>query len=60
MKSDKRKMSLNSKCMNALFYVLDKKEFHRVLCCTNAYEVWKKLEVVCEQTNQIRSVKLID
>ena len=28
---EKRKTSLNSKAMNALFCALDKKEFHRVL-----------------------------
>ncbi|KAH9751667.1 Endonuclease [Citrus sinensis] len=47
---DKKKMSLNSKAMNALFYALDKKEFHRVSNCSNAYEIWRKLEIVYEET----------
>lgn len=38
----KRNFFLNSKFMNAPFYVLDKKEFHRFLGCTNAYEIWRK------------------
>ena len=32
----KKKMSLNSKAMNALFCTLDKKEFHRVSSCESA------------------------
>ncbi|KAH9670880.1 hypothetical protein KPL70_017145 [Citrus sinensis] len=38
---EKRKASLNSKAMNALFCALDKKEFHRVSSCENlAVEKW--------------------
>ena len=37
--SDRKKMSLNSKAMNALFCALDKKEFHRIPNCSNAYEI---------------------
>ena len=47
---DKKKMSLNSKAMNALFCALDKNEFHRVSNCSNAYEIWRKLEIVYEET----------
>ena len=32
------------------FCALDKKEFHRVSNCSNAYEIWRKLEVVYEET----------
>ncbi|KAH9751668.1 Endonuclease [Citrus sinensis] len=28
----------------------DKKEFHRVSNCSNAYEIWRKLEIVYEET----------
>ncbi|KAH9743184.1 Integrase catalytic domain-containing protein [Citrus sinensis] len=47
---DKKNMSLNFKAMNALFCALDKKEFHRVSNCSNAYEIWRKLEIVYEET----------
>ena len=33
-----------------LYFVLDKKEFHRVSNYSNAYEIWRKLEVVYEKT----------
>ncbi|KAH9745941.1 hypothetical protein KPL70_004261 [Citrus sinensis] len=55
---EKRKMSLNSKAMNALFCALDKKEFHRVSSCESAQEIWNKLEVVYEGTNQVKKSKI--
>ncbi|KAH9697094.1 hypothetical protein KPL71_023469 [Citrus sinensis] len=55
---EKRKMSLNSKAMNALFCALDKKEFHRVSSYESAQEIWNKLEVVYEGTNQVKESKI--
>ena len=46
--------------MNALFCVLDKKEFHRVSSCESAQEIWNKLEVVYEWTNQVKESKIGD
>ena len=40
--------------MNAQFRALDNKEFHRVFSCENAHEIWNKLEVVYEGTNQVK------
>ncbi|KAH9687344.1 hypothetical protein KPL70_014732 [Citrus sinensis] len=57
-KLEKRKMSLNSKAMNALFCAFDKKEFHRVSSCESAQEIWNKLEVVYEGTNQVKESKI--
>ena len=36
---EKKKISLNSKAMNALFCSLDKKEFHKVSSCESAQEI---------------------
>ncbi|KAH9744129.1 hypothetical protein KPL70_003555 [Citrus sinensis] len=55
---EKRRASLNSKAMNALFCALDKKEFHRVSSCESANEIWHKLEVVYEGTNQVKESKI--
>ncbi|KAH9648550.1 Integrase catalytic domain-containing protein [Citrus sinensis] len=55
---EKRKMSLNSKAMNALFCALDKKKFHRVSSCESAQEIWNKLEVVYRWTNQVKQSKI--
>ncbi|KAH9781377.1 hypothetical protein KPL71_008441 [Citrus sinensis] len=54
----KRKASLNSKAMNALFCALDKKEFHRVSSCESANEIWHKFEVVYEGMNQVKESKI--
>ena len=51
-------MSLNSKVINALFCALNKKEFHRISSCESAQEIWNKLEVVYEGTNQVKEFKL--
>ncbi|KAH9801181.1 hypothetical protein KPL71_000929 [Citrus sinensis] len=55
---EKRKIFLNSKAMNALFCDLDKKEFHRVSSYESAQEIWNKLEVVYEGTNQVKESKI--
>ncbi|KAH9648505.1 hypothetical protein KPL70_025607 [Citrus sinensis] len=55
---EKRKASLNSKAMNVLFCALDKKEFHRLSSCESANEIWHKLEVVYEGTNQVKESKI--
>ncbi|KAH9704490.1 hypothetical protein KPL70_011490 [Citrus sinensis] len=57
-KLEKRKASLNSKTMNALFCALNKKEFHRVSSREIANEIWHKLEVVYEGTNQVKESKI--
>ncbi|KAH9658615.1 DUF4219 domain-containing protein [Citrus sinensis] len=44
--------------MNALFCALDKKEFHRMSSCESANEIWHKLKVVYECTNQVKESKI--
>ena len=36
---EKKKISLNSKAINALFCAIDKKKFHRVSSCKSAQEI---------------------
>ena len=48
----------NSKAMKALFCALDKKTFRRVSSCESAQEIWNKLEVVYEGTNQVKESKI--
>ena len=55
---EKRKASLNSKAMKASICALDKKDFHRVSTYSNACEISRKLEVVCEGTNQVKESKI--
>nr|CAD1838597.1 unnamed protein product [Ananas comosus var. bracteatus] len=49
---DKGKFNLNSKAMNALHCALDSNEFNRISTCKTAKEIWDKLAVVHEGTNQ--------
>lgn len=48
--SKMRKVFLNAKAMNTLFCALDKKQFHRVSSCTNAYDY--------EGKNQVKEIKI--
>lgn len=43
---EKKKASLNSNAMNALFCALDKKEYNKVSGHSNAYLILRKLEVI--------------
>ena len=47
-------MYLNSKAINALFCALDKKEIHRVSSCESSQEIWNKLKVAYDGTNQVK------
>ena len=49
---------LNAKALNALFCALSPGEFDRVSSCTTAKEVWEKLEVTHEGTNQVKESKI--
>ena len=44
--------------LHALFCALDKKEFYRVSSCESTNEIWKKLEVIYEGTNQVKECKI--
>ena len=55
---EKKKISLNFKAMNVSFCALNKKEFQRVTSCESAQEIWKKLEVAYEGTNQVKKFKI--
>ncbi|MBM1019740.1 hypothetical protein [Escherichia coli] len=48
----------NAKALNALFCALSPTEFDRISSCTTAKEVWDKLEVTHEGTNQVKESKI--
>ncbi|XP_052488158.1 uncharacterized protein LOC128041800 [Gossypium raimondii] len=54
----KRSIQLNAKAMYILFFALGPDEYSRVLTCSNAKEIWNKLEVTHEGTSQVRKSKL--
>jgi hypothetical protein len=56
--ADLKLMSLNSKAMNVLYCALDANEFNRISGCDTAKEIWDKLEVSHEGTNQVKENKI--
>ena len=44
--------------MNVLYCALDANEFDRILVCTTAKEIWDTLEVIHEETNQVKELKI--
>ncbi|XP_058002317.1 uncharacterized protein LOC131179478 [Hevea brasiliensis] len=54
---DWKKVSSNAKALNILHCALDATEYNRISGCTFAKEVWDKLEVTYEGTNQVKESK---
>ena len=55
---DKKKMELNSKALHIIFCALGPEEFAKVSSCESAKEVWDKLEVIHEGTNEVNETKI--
>ena len=49
---------LNTKAMNLLYCALDANKFNKILGCISAKEIWDKLEVTYEGTNQVKETKI--
>ena len=56
--AQKTAASNNANAMNVLFCSLDKNEFSRVMLCTNAYDIWRTLQVTHEGTNKVKQTKI--
>ena len=55
---DKKLAQLNAKAMNVLYCALDASEFNRISTCASAKEIWDRLEVTHEGTNQVKESKI--
>ena len=55
---DKKLAQLNAKAMNVLYCALDANEFNRISTCASAKEIWDRLEVTHEGTNQVKESKI--
>ena len=55
---DERMAQLNGKAMNLLYCVLSISEFNRISTCASAKEIWDRLEVTHEGTNQVKKRKI--
>ena len=55
---DERMAQLNAKAMNLLYCALSTSEFNRISTCTFAKEIWDRLEVTHDRTNQVKESKI--
>ncbi|PKA49897.1 hypothetical protein AXF42_Ash004439 [Apostasia shenzhenica] len=55
---EKRLAQLNAKALNHLQCGLSPSEFNRICNLNTAYEVWSKLELTYEGTNQVKESKI--
>ena len=55
---DKRMAQLNAKAMNVLYCALSVNEFNRISSRATAKEIWDRLEVTHEGTNQVKETKI--
>ena len=58
MKMIKKMAQLNAKAINVLYYVLRVNEFNRISTCFSIKEIWDRLEVTYEGTNQVKESKI--
>lgn len=56
--SDKKKMTQNAKAMNVLYNALCPSEANHISTCSSAKEMWDKLEIKHEGTNQVKESKI--
>ena len=49
---------LNAKAMNVLYCALDANEFNHISTCSSTKEIWDRLEVTHEGTNQVKESKI--
>ena len=54
---DKKLIKMNANAMNILYCGLDPNEYNRISSCESAKEIWDKLEVAHECTNQVKKSK---
>ncbi|KAL8536698.1 hypothetical protein ACS0TY_012042 [Phlomoides rotata] len=56
---DKRRNNLDNVAKNTIYHTLDKIVFSKIKQCKTAKEIWEKLEMMCEGTDQIKENKLM-
>ncbi|GAV71767.1 LOW QUALITY PROTEIN: zf-CCHC domain-containing protein/DUF4219 domain-containing protein/UBN2 domain-containing protein, partial [Cephalotus follicularis] len=55
---DRKKVQLNAKAKHVIICALNSNEFNRVSSCATAKEMWDRLEVTYEGTNQVKDDKI--
>ncbi|GMI63408.1 hypothetical protein HRI_000010100 [Hibiscus trionum] len=55
---DRKKMELNCKVLHFIFCALSLNIYEKMSSCESAKEVWDKLEVTYEGTNEVKETKI--
>ncbi|VFQ85671.1 unnamed protein product, partial [Cuscuta campestris] len=55
---DIKKVENYAKAINMLYYAVNPDDYRKISCCTTAKEMWDKLEVTYEGTDQVREAKI--
>ena len=51
-------MQLNAKAISVLYCALDPSELNRISACKSSKDIWMKLQVAYEETNEVRETKM--
>ncbi|GAV66695.1 UBN2 domain-containing protein, partial [Cephalotus follicularis] len=55
---DRRRVQLNAKAKHVIICAINSSEFNRVSSCISAKEMWDRLKVTFELTNQVKDAKI--
>ncbi|GAV77117.1 zf-CCHC domain-containing protein/DUF4219 domain-containing protein/UBN2 domain-containing protein, partial [Cephalotus follicularis] len=55
---DRKKVQMNAKAKHIIICAINSNEFNRVSSCVSAKEMWDRLEVTYEGTNQVKEAKI--
>ncbi|GAV71277.1 LOW QUALITY PROTEIN: zf-CCHC domain-containing protein/UBN2 domain-containing protein, partial [Cephalotus follicularis] len=56
--NDRRRIQMNAKSKHIIICAINSSEFNRVSSCNSAKEMWDRLEVTYEGTNQVKDAKI--
>ncbi|GKV15815.1 hypothetical protein SLEP1_g26564 [Rubroshorea leprosula] len=56
--ADRKRLQINAQAKNALFCALHPSEYDRISACESAKEMWDKLQVAYEGTNEVKKSKI--
>ncbi|GAV64645.1 UBN2 domain-containing protein [Cephalotus follicularis] len=55
---DRRRVQMNAKAKHIIICAINSSELNRVSSCVSAKEMWDRLEVTYESTNQVKEAKI--
>ncbi|GAV66053.1 UBN2 domain-containing protein [Cephalotus follicularis] len=56
--NDRRRVQVNAKAKHIIICAINSNDFKRILSCISAKEMWDRLEVTYEGTNQVKEAKI--